>query len=143
MPEKGKGKVKCTLVQAPRLSTSRTAHRGSRDIALLFLDHGTRRGRAVSVTPRERPGTHCTGGWMDPRAGMDRCGKSRPYRHPIPGRTVQLVANRYTDYATLPTQCRKRCLNSDAVNIPVFCFITQHIYVSSMIVATNVLVCFL
>jgi hypothetical protein len=29
-------KVNCTLVQAPRLSTGRTAHRGSRDIALLF-----------------------------------------------------------------------------------------------------------
>ena len=37
-------KVKCTLVQALRLYTSRTVHRGSRGIALLFLDHGTRRG---------------------------------------------------------------------------------------------------
>jgi hypothetical protein len=36
--------VKCTLVQALRLCTGRTAHRGSRGIALLFLDHGTRRG---------------------------------------------------------------------------------------------------
>jgi len=35
-----------------RLCTGRTAHRGSRGIALLFLDHGTRRGREVSVTPR-------------------------------------------------------------------------------------------
>jgi len=47
-----KGKVKCTLVQALRLCTGRTAHRGSRGIALLFLDHGTIRGRRVSVTPR-------------------------------------------------------------------------------------------
>jgi len=38
-----KGKVKCTPVQALRLCTGRTAHRGSRVIALLFLDHGTRR----------------------------------------------------------------------------------------------------
>jgi len=37
-------KVKCTLVQALRLCTGRTAHRGSRRIALLFHDHGTRRG---------------------------------------------------------------------------------------------------
>jgi hypothetical protein len=37
-------KVKCTLVQALRLCTGRTAHRGSRGIALLFHDHGTRRG---------------------------------------------------------------------------------------------------
>jgi hypothetical protein len=25
-----------------------------------------------------RSGTLCTGGWVDPRAGMDGCGKSRP-----------------------------------------------------------------
>jgi hypothetical protein len=37
-------KVKCTLVKTLRLCTGRTAHRGSRDIALLFHDHGTRRG---------------------------------------------------------------------------------------------------
>jgi hypothetical protein len=36
--------IKCTLVQALRLCTGRTAHRGSRGIALPFLDHGTRRG---------------------------------------------------------------------------------------------------
>jgi hypothetical protein len=47
-----KGKVKCTLVQALRLCTDRTAHRGSRGIALPFHDHGTRRGWGVSVTPR-------------------------------------------------------------------------------------------
>ena len=45
-------KVKCTLVQKLRLCTGRTAHRGSRGIALLFYDHGTRRGWGVSVTPR-------------------------------------------------------------------------------------------
>jgi len=43
---------KCTLVQALRLCTGRTAHCGSRGIALLFLDHGTRRGWRVSVTVR-------------------------------------------------------------------------------------------
>jgi len=47
-----KVKVKCTLVQALRLCTGRTAHRWNRGIALLFLDHGTRRGWGVSVTPR-------------------------------------------------------------------------------------------
>jgi hypothetical protein len=45
-------KVKVTLVQALRLCTSRTAHKGSRGIALTFLDHGTWRGWGVSVTPR-------------------------------------------------------------------------------------------
>ena len=45
-------KVKYTLVHTLRLCTGRTAHRGSRGIALLFLDHGTRRVWGVSVTPR-------------------------------------------------------------------------------------------
>ena len=46
-----KVKLKVTLVQALRLCTGRTAHRGSRGIALLFHDHGTWRGWGVSVTP--------------------------------------------------------------------------------------------
>jgi len=41
---KVKVKVKCTLIQALRLCTVSTAHTGSRGIALLFHDHGTRRG---------------------------------------------------------------------------------------------------
>jgi hypothetical protein len=50
--------------------------------------------------PRERPGTHCIGGWVGPRAGPEGCRKSRP--PPSPGfdpRTVQPVASRYTDGA--------------------------------------------
>jgi hypothetical protein len=45
---------------------------------------------------RERPGTRCTGGWVGPRAGLDRCGKISP----PPGfdpLTVQPLASRYTD----------------------------------------------
>ena len=38
-----KVQVKVTLVQALRLRSGRTAHRGSRGIALPFHDHGTRR----------------------------------------------------------------------------------------------------
>jgi len=44
--------MECTLVQALRLCTGRTAHRGSRGIALPFHDHGTRRRWGVSVTSR-------------------------------------------------------------------------------------------
>ena len=51
--------------------------------------------------PRERPGTHCTGGWVGLRAGLDICGKSRPPPAFDP-RTVQPVGSRYTDYATRP-----------------------------------------
>ena len=47
-------------------------------------------GWVVSVTPRphyrrERPGTHCVRGWVSLRAGLDGCGKPRPYRDSIPG----------------------------------------------------------
>jgi len=45
-------KAKCTLVQALRLCTGRTAHRGSRGIALIFHDLGTIRGWGISFTPR-------------------------------------------------------------------------------------------
>jgi hypothetical protein len=45
-------KLKCTLLQALGLCTGRTAHGGSRGIALPFHDHGTRRGWRVSFTPR-------------------------------------------------------------------------------------------
>jgi hypothetical protein len=46
--------------------------------------------------PRERHITHCIGGLVGPRAGLDGCGKSRP---PLGFdlRTVQPVASRYTD----------------------------------------------
>jgi len=44
-------KVKVTLVQALRLCTGRTTHRGIRGIALLFLDHGTRRGEGSASRP--------------------------------------------------------------------------------------------
>ena len=46
-----KVKVKCTLVQAFRLCTGRTVHSGSRCIALLFPDHGTRRGEGSKSHP--------------------------------------------------------------------------------------------
>jgi hypothetical protein len=84
LPILGKGKVKCTLVQALRLCTGRTAHRGSRGIAVPFHDHGTRREWGDSVTPRERPGTHFTGCWVGSRTGLNRCGKSRPHWDSIP-----------------------------------------------------------
>jgi hypothetical protein len=45
---------------------------------LIILDLGARWGWVVSVTPRPRfspgeriPGTHCTGGWVGLRAGLD------------------------------------------------------------------------
>ena len=46
-----KGKVKFTLVQALSFCAGYTAHRGSRGIALPFLDHGTRRGEGSASRP--------------------------------------------------------------------------------------------
>ena len=56
------------------------------------------RGWPRPLYPRERPGIHCTEGWVGPRAGLDGCGKSRPPLGFYP-RTVQPVASRYTDWA--------------------------------------------
>jgi len=52
------------------------AQRLGTSIAVLFYDRGTRMGWVVSSTPRpnftpERLGTHFTGGWVGPRAGLD------------------------------------------------------------------------
>ena len=72
----------------------RTTHRGSRGIALPFHDHDTRRGRGDSITPwplfapRKDAGALCTGDWVGPRAGLDRCAKSRPHRVSITGRSI-------------------------------------------------------
>jgi hypothetical protein len=50
----------------------------------------------AAIYPRQRPGTHCTGSWVGPTAGLDRYEKSRPHRDYDP-RTVQPVVSRYTD----------------------------------------------
>jgi hypothetical protein len=38
-----------------------------------------------SLFRRERPGTHCTGGWLGSWADLNKCGKSRLHRDFIPG----------------------------------------------------------
>jgi len=57
------------------------AQRVGRGIALLFHDRGTRSGQQHTPTvlyPRERPGTHFTGGWVGSRAGLERRKISSP-----------------------------------------------------------------
>jgi hypothetical protein len=59
----------------------------------------SRHGRAF--TPGERtPGTHCTGGWVGPRAGLDTEVRGKilcPRRESNPDRpVVQLVVRHYT-----------------------------------------------
>jgi hypothetical protein len=61
-----------------------TGHQGPRGgVQVLILNLGDRRGWVVSTTPRplyprERPGTHCTGGWVGPRAGLYVCKNYHP-----------------------------------------------------------------
>jgi hypothetical protein len=42
-------------------------------------------GWVVNALPAGRPSTHCTEGWVGPRTGLDRCGKSLPHRDSITG----------------------------------------------------------
>jgi hypothetical protein len=64
--QNGKNKNKKVKVKQSHYRPEQ-AQRLGRGIALLFRDLGARRGWVVSLTPRplyprERPGTHCTGG---------------------------------------------------------------------------------
>ena len=99
-------KVKCILVQALRPWTGRTAHRGSRGIALPFLDHGTRRGEGSASHPSHSLPPGKTRYPLYRRLGGPQ-GWSGQLRKisPPPGfdpQTVQPITSRYTNYATQP-----------------------------------------
>ena len=94
-------------MQALRLCTGRTAHRGSSGIALLYHDHGTRRGEGSASRPGRSLPPEKTRYPLYRRLGgpQGRSGHVRK-NSPPPGfdpRTVQPVASRYTDWATRPT----------------------------------------
>ena len=98
---------KCPPVQALRLCTGRTAHRGSRGIALPFRDHGTKEAEWSAsrpgplFTPREDPVPIVKeAGWAPGPVWTGAETLAPPGFDP---RTVQPVASRYTDYATRPT----------------------------------------
>ena len=114
-------KLKCTLVQALRLCTGRTARRGSRGIALPFHDYGTRRGWGVSITPRPlfisgkdsvpivqeagwAPGPGWTGAENLALTGIrspDRPSRSRSLYRLRPGRSLPPGKTRYPLYRRL------------------------------------------
>jgi len=100
-------RIMCTLVQALRLCTGLTAHKGSRVIDLLFLDHGTRRSEESASRPGHSlpPGKTRYPLYRRLGGSQDRSGQVRKISPP-PGldpRTVQRVAICYTDWATRPT----------------------------------------
>jgi hypothetical protein len=84
---------------------------GGEKVQLIFIhDHGTRWGEWTAsrpgraFTPGERtPGTHCTGGWVDPRAGLDTEARGKilcPRRGSNTDRpVVQPVVRHYTAWA--------------------------------------------
>jgi len=47
------------------------------------MEEGGQRHAPAALSPGKGTGTYCIGGWVGPRAGLDRCGKSRP--PPTPG----------------------------------------------------------
>ena len=72
---------------------------------------GGQRHAPAILSPGKRPGTHCKGGWLGPRANLDGCGKSRPASGFDPP-TFQHVANRCTDWAIATPKFRgSRFLN--------------------------------
>jgi hypothetical protein len=89
VPEQAGGR-KRNEVKVKVLRNRLKSPEGGRGVTLHSLDLGARRAWVVSTTPRplyprERPGTHCTGGWVGPRVGLDVCEKSHLYRDSIPG----------------------------------------------------------
>jgi hypothetical protein len=109
--------------------------RWSSGIALLFLQP---RHWMWLFYPRERPGTHCTGGWVGLRTGLDRCGKSRPtgirspdrparrqslYRLRYPAHTVHCnlvqIRTRQAMHVQRNNEARSRnhCCRCQAINI--------------------------
>jgi len=53
---------------------------------------GGQRHVPAALHPGKRPGTHCIGGWVGPRAGLDECGKSRSTVIQSPDRPVRSVS---------------------------------------------------
>jgi hypothetical protein len=75
-------------------------HVGGEEVQQILILHlDTRWGRVVSVTPRPRftpgertPGTHWTGGWVGPRAGLNAGARRKilcPCRGSNPDRSVR------------------------------------------------------
>jgi len=53
-------------------------------------------------TPGKRPNTHCTGAWLGPWAGLDRCRKSRPYWNLIRGPSSPYRVSILTTVSQIP-----------------------------------------
>ena len=110
----GKVKVKCTVVQALRLCSGRTTHRGVEVQLYPFLTTAVERGEESASRPGRSlpPGKTRYPLYRRLCGSQGRSGQVRKISPP-PGfdsRTVQPVASRYTDFATRPTFTLKNSL---------------------------------
>jgi hypothetical protein len=141
-----KSGVACTLAQALRLCTGRTAYTGSRGIALLFHDHGTKKGWEVSVTPRPlfTPGKDPVpivqeAVWVP---GPVWTGAENLVPTGIRSRTVQPVASWSTDLATRPTlgtlKISKLCYSIRVLFWLSYCLFCLHCWISGFLSLWNI-----
>jgi hypothetical protein len=115
----------------PILQAMKALRENRGKLVLCCLDLGTRRGQRQAPAifyPQNRPGTHCTGGWVGPRASLDSCGKSRPHRvrsSDRPARCQFLYRLSYS--AHTPRTCRY-------LFVPVKCYVRRTQRISAVCV---------
>jgi hypothetical protein len=80
---KGKGKVHPRTDQ--KVQGGEWRYSSILSLTLALDGVGGQRHAPADLPPGKRPGTHCIGGWVGPRAGLDGCRKSRSHRDSIPG----------------------------------------------------------
>ena len=49
---------------------------------------GGQRHAPAAIPPGKRPSTHCTGGWVGPKAGLGGCEKYRPHQNDNDNKTT-------------------------------------------------------
>jgi len=135
----------CNIDRFSHFLLATQAFRVSRDIALLSSRTlGTRWGGGSAWRPgrlysRERPGTHCTGGWVGPRAGLD----GRKFSSPPGFQTVQPVVrhmqytfpkcDKFQIFRTTVTKISYKKVNSTSNPETACCRFVQNILCSSLL----------
>jgi len=75
-----------------------------------LLGVGSQRHALAALTQVKRPCTHCIGGWVVPRAGLDGCEKSRTHQDSIPGLPARSESPYGLSYpGTQTNQLKKFC----------------------------------
>jgi len=76
----------------------------------------------AATYPQERPGTHCTGGWVGFRAGLDRYGKSRPTGIRSPDRPVRRQSLYWLSYPSFSLKHFKYFYNFSFLAVWIWLF---------------------